>query len=109
MIGLLPRFSPASTNLLGDLVMYGSFSVKVNLRGGQRIHVWILQRKPPKDPREARHTLMKIPRADIAHRTPNQKSTVARAKAREPFRGPAQDANPTSYTRLYADVVSPEP
>ena len=32
MIGLLPRFSPASTNLLGDLVMYGSFSVKVNLR-----------------------------------------------------------------------------
>ena len=50
----------------------------------------------PPPPRTATQTLMKIPRADIAHSTPNQKSTVAPAKAREPFRGPAQDANQVS-------------
>lgn len=52
--------------------------------------------KTPKRSPASAQTLMKIPRADIAQRIPYQKSTVARAKAREPFRGPAQDANPAS-------------
>ena len=108
--------------------MYGSFSVKVNLRG--RGTGFGPKRAKPNSPRSLRvvairlpaaasdgpavdpcldttvktpkrspagaQTLMKIPRADIAHRIPYQKSTVARAKASEPFRGPAQDANPAS-------------